>query len=277
MARTQGAALDRKKLMGDPILVTTIVVLITFLTLFILYPLAILLVDSFVGDGGFGFSVFKRIFNIPTFTHAITNTLKVGFLVGILSTLIGLLFAYVEVYVRMGKFTGGLFKVVSMLPVVSPPFVLSLSMIMLFGKAGIITRFLLKIYDNSVYGFWGIAIVQTLTFFPVCYMMLKGLLKNIDPSLEEAARDMGASRWKVFTSVTFPLLLPGLGNAFLVTFIESIADFANPMIIGGSYDTLATTIYLQITGAYDKAGAHRGARRGARDHTLRRGQREKKD
>ena len=255
MARTQGAALDRKKLMGDPILVTTIVVLITFLTLFILYPLAILLVDSFVGDGGVSFNVFKRIFDMPTFTRAITNTLKVGFLVGILSTLVGLLFAYVEVYVRMGKFTGGLFKVVSMLPVVSPPFVLSLSMIMLFGKAGIITRFLLKIYDNSVYGFWGIAIVQTLTFFPVCYMMLKGLLKNIDPSLEEAARDMGASRWKVFTSVTFPLLLPGLGNAFLVTFIESIADFANPMIIGGSYDTLATTIYLQITGAYDKAGA----------------------
>ena len=255
MARTQSAALDRKKLMGDPILVTTIVVLITFLTLFILYPLAILLVDSFVGDGGFSFNVFKRIFQMPTFTHAITNTLKVGFLVGILSTLVGLLFAYVEVYVRMGKFTGGLFKVVSMLPVVSPPFVLSLSMIILFGKAGIITRFLLKIYDNSVYGFWGIAIVQTLTFFPVCYMMLKGLLKNIDPSLEEAARDMGASRWKVFTSVTFPLLLPGLGNAFLVTFIESIADFANPMIIGGSYDTLATTIYLQITGAYDKAGA----------------------
>ena len=86
-------------------------------------------------------------------------------------------------------------------------------------------------------------------------MMLKGLLKNIDPSLEEAARDMGAGRMKVFTSVTLPLMLPGLGNAFLVTFIESIADFANPMIIGGSYDTLATTIYLQITGAYDKAGA----------------------
>ncbi len=66
---------------------------------------------------------------------------------------------------------------------------------------------------------------------------------------------MGASRSKVFLTVTLPLLLPGLGNAFLVTFIESIADFANPMIIGGSYDTLATTIYLQITGAYDKAGA----------------------
>ncbi len=255
MAKNQSAALDRKKLMADPIMVTTIAVLIAFLTLFILYPLAILLVDSLVGDGSLGVGVFRRIFAMPSFTRAITNTLKVGFLVGILSTLVGLLFAYVEVYVKMDKFAGGLFKVVSMLPVVSPPFVLSLSMIMLFGKAGIITRYLLGIYDNSVYGFWGIAVVQTLTFFPVCYMMLKGLLKNIDPSLEEAARDMGASRWKVFTSVTLPLMLPGLGNAFLVTFIESIADFANPMIIGGSYDTLATTIYLQITGAYDKAGA----------------------
>ena len=256
MAKSQGAALDRKKLMADPIMVCTIVVLIAFLTLFILYPLAILLVDSFVGDGnGFSLSVFQRIFAMPNFTRAITNTLKVGFLVGILSTVVGLLFAYVEVYVKVGKVVGGLFKVVSMLPVVSPPFVLSLSMIMLFGKAGLVTRFLLGIYDNSVYGFWGIVIVQSLTFFPVCYMMLKGLLKNIDPSLEEAARDMGASRSKVFLTVTLPLLLPGLGNAFLVTFIESIADFANPMIIGGSYDTLATTIYLQITGAYDKAGA----------------------
>ncbi len=256
MAKSQSASLDRKKLMGDPIMVTTIVLLVVFLTIFILYPLAILLVDSFISDSGLTLSVFKRVMALSNFRRAITNTLKVGFLVGIASALIGLLFAYVEVYVKLRtRFMEGLFKVVSMLPVVSPPFVLSLSMIMLFGKAGIITRFLLHIYDNSVYGFWGIAIVQTLTFFPVCYMMLKGLLKNIDPSLEEAARDMGASRFKAFMTVTFPLILPGLGNAFLVTFIESIADFANPMIIGGSYDTLATTIYLQITGAYDKEGA----------------------
>lgn len=257
MATRQGASLERKKLLADPIMVTTIVVLIAFLTLFILYPLAVLLVDSVYAKGtGLTLDIFKRIFAMGTFRTAIGNTLKIGFAVGIFSTIIGLLFAYVEVYVKVRtKFMGGLFKVVSMLPVVSPPFVLSLSMIMLFGKAGIITRYLLRIYDNSVYGYWGIVIVQTLTFFPVCYMMLKGLLKNIDPSLEEAARDMGAGRLKVFTSVTLPLILPGLGNAFLVTFIESIADFANPMIIGGSYDTLATTIYLQITGAFDKEGA----------------------
>ena len=255
MARGQSAALERKKLMADPTMMTTIVLLITFLTLFILYPLAILLVDSVYGTNGLSLSTFGRIFSMHTFRNAIGNTLKIGFVVGILSTLLGLLFAYVEVYVKMNKGVGGLFKVVSMLPVVSPPFVLSLSMIMLFGRAGLITRFVFGFRDNNVYGYWGIVIVQTLTFFPVCYMMMKGLLKNIDPSMEEASRDMGASRWRVFTTVTFPLLLPGLGNAFLVTFIESIADFANPMIIGGSYDTLATTIYLQITGAMDKEGA----------------------
>ena len=252
----QSIELDRKKLFNDPIMVTTIVLLVTALTVFILYPLAVLLVDSIYGDAGkLSLDTFKRVLEMPNFRRAITNTLKVGFVVGILSTAIGLLFSYVEVYVKVGKVSGGLFGVVSMLPVVSPPFVLSLSMIMLFGRAGLVTRYLLGIYDNSVYGYWGIVIVQTLTFFPVCYMMLKGLLKNIDPSLEEAVRDMGASRFKVFTDVTLPLMLPGLGNAFLVTFIESIADFANPMIIGGSYDTLATTIYLQITGAYDKEGA----------------------
>ena len=256
MATSQSAQLDRKKLLADPILVSTIIVLVAALVLFILYPLAILMVDRIVGEHGPTLDVFARVLAMPTFETAIINTLNVGFFVGIIATFIGLLFAYVEVYVKLkSRFISGLFKIVSMLPVVSPPFVLSLSVIMLFGKAGIITRHLLGIYDNNVYGFWGIALVQTLTFFPVCYMMFRGLLKNIDPSLEEAARDMGASRWKVFTSVTLPLILPGLGNAFLVTFIESIADFANPMLIGGSYDTLATSIYLQITGAYDKQGA----------------------
>ena len=142
MSSRQGAALERKKLMADPILVTTIVVLVAFLTLFILYPLAILLVDSVYGpETGLTLSIFQRIFQMPSFRQAIVNTLKVGLTVGILSTLIGLLFAYVEVYVKVRtKFTAGLFQVVSMLPVVSPPFVLSLSMIMLFGKAGFITR-----------------------------------------------------------------------------------------------------------------------------------------
>ncbi|MBQ5770749.1 MAG: iron ABC transporter permease [Clostridia bacterium] len=200
---------------------------------------------------------FPRIFKDYTFKNAFFNTLKLGVITSLGAVVVGLLFAYVDCYVSLrSRIIKKMFDVVSTLPVVSPPFVLSLSMILLFGRGGIITRELLKIYDSDVYGLKGIAIVQILTFFPVCYMMLKGLLKNIDPSMEEASRDMGASRWKVFTTVTLPLMLPGLGNAFLVTFIESVADFANPMMIGGSYDTLATTIYLRITGgSYDTTGA----------------------
>ena len=257
MATSNSKRLDRKKFFGDPTLVVTVAILTIFLLLFILYPLSMLLIDSFYEEGTVTFSVFGRVLDMGRFRTAFGNTLVLGMLTGLGSTLLGLLFAYVDVYVRIrSRVVKKLFDVVSMLPVVSPPFVLSLSMILLFGRSGLITRTLLGIYDADVYGLKGIFIVQTLTFFPVCYMMLKGLLRNIDPSLEEASRDMGASRWKVFTSVTLPLMLPGIGNAFLVTFIESVADFANPMMIGGSFDTLATTIYLQVTGGtYDKAGA----------------------
>ncbi|MBQ9622870.1 MAG: iron ABC transporter permease [Treponema sp.] len=254
--KNQGRELDRKKFFADPVLISMIGVLLVFLALFILYPLLMVLLDSLVSEGKVSIGVFKRILSMARFRTAFTNTITLGFITGIASTAIGLLFAYVEVYVKLKtKILSGLFRLVSMLPIVSPPFVLSLSMIMLFGRSGIITRTIFHINDSNIYGLKGIAIVQIMTFFPVCYLMLCGLLKNIDPSLEEASRDMGASRWKVFTSVTLPLMLPGLGNAFLVTFIESVADFANPMLIGGSYDTLATTIYLQVTGAYDATGA----------------------
>lgn len=255
-AKKNSAQLDRKKLLSDPIMMGMIIVLLIFLVLFIVYPLFVLLIDSVYTDGKLTLDVFKRVLSMQRFRQAFVNTVELGIITGLLSTLIGLLFAYVDVYVKLRfKAIEKLFNVVSLLPVVSPPFVLSLSTIMLFGRSGIITRSLLHIYDSNVYGLKGIVVVQTLTFFPVCYMMLKGLLKNIDPSIEEAARDIGASRWKVFTSVTLPLMLPGLGNAFLVTFIESVADFANPMLIGGDFDTLATTIYLQVTGSYDSTGA----------------------
>ena len=254
--KKNSAQLDRKKLLSDPIMMGMIIILLVFLVLFIVYPLFVLLIDSVYTEGRLTLDVFKRVLSMQRFRKAFINTVELGAITGVLSTIVGLLFAYVDVYVKLRfKVVEKLFQVVSLLPVVSPPFVLSLSTIMLFGRSGIITRSILHIYDSNVYGLKGIVIVQTLTFFPVCYLMLKGLLKNIDPSIEEAARDIGASRWKVFTSVTLPLLLPGLGNAFLVTFIESVADFANPMLIGGDFDTLATTIYLQVTGSYDSTGA----------------------
>ena len=198
-----------------------------------------------IGKTKFTLEVYLSLFANKKFLKVVGNTLMLGAISGLCSTLIGFLFAYVDVYVKTKM--RGIFNVVSLLPIVSPPFVLSLSMIMIFGKRGLITYHLLGIRNANIYGMHGILFVQILTFFPVAYLMLKGLLNNIDPSLEESARNMGASRWKVFTDVTLPLLLPGLGNAFLVSFIESVADFTNPIMIGGDFDTLAAYIYMQIS------------------------------
>lgn len=198
-----------------------------------------------VGRKGLTLEVYGSLFKSRKFMQVVGNTLMLGAISGLCSTIIGFLFAYVDVYVKTKM--RGIFKVISMLPIVSPPFVLSLSMIMLFGKKGLITYYLLGIKNANIYGMHGILIVQILTFFPVTYLMLKGLLANIDPSLEESSRNMGASRFRVFKDITLPLLLPGIGNAFLVSFIESVADFTNPIMIGGDFDTLAAYIYMQIS------------------------------
>ena len=205
-----------------------------------------------LGNFALSFDVYVSLFHNSAFLRIVKNTLQLGMITGFFSTLIGFIFAYVDMYTKT-KFNG-MFRVISVLPIVSPPFVLTLSAIMVFGKRGLITRQLLGILDANIQGLHGLVMVQTMTFFPVTYLMLKGLLANIDPSLEESARDMGASRWKVFTTVTLPLLLPGIGNAFLVAFIEAVADFTNPVMIGGDYTTLAEHIYFQYSLQSDPRG-----------------------
>jgi iron(III) transport system permease protein len=147
-----------------------------------------------------------------------------------------------------------LFRALAILPMISPPFVISLAAILLFGRSGLITRSLLGI-RSDIYGFWGLMLTQTLSFFPVGYLMLTNLLQNIDPSIEEASQALGASRWKVFLTVTLPLMVPGLANAALLIFIQSLADFGNAIVIGGNYTTMAVQIYQQGIGSYDMAGA----------------------
>ena len=228
---------DMKKIWRDPILLTTIIFLIVTLSIFILYPLYSVLKASFIESGSFSLSAYRQVLKDIDFRQTFINTILLGVTVGVLSTIIGFIFAYADAYIK--SHFRKLFKLVSILPIVSPPFVLALSAIMLFGQFGLITRQLLGITDANIYGFKGIVMVQTMTFFPVAYLLLIGLLKKIDPSLEEAARSMGASRLKTFRIVTLPLMLPGLANAFLLTFIEVVADFSNPMVIGGNFSTLA--------------------------------------
>lgn len=243
---------DMKKIWRDPILFTTIIFLIITLSIFIIYPLYSVLKASFIENSSFSLSAYIKVLKDIDFRQTFINTIILGFTVGILATVIGFIFAYADAYLK--SHFKKLFKLVSILPIVSPPFVLALSAIMLFGQFGLVTRQLFGIKDANIYGFRGLVMVQTMTFFPVAYLLLIGLLKKIDPSLEEAARSMKASRWQTFRTVTLPLMLPGLANAFLLTFIEVVADFSNPMVIGGNFSTLATKVYMQAIGNYDMSG-----------------------
>lgn len=237
-----------KKLTNDPTLFLTIIFSLMVVSFFVLVPLYNVLKESFTFKDAFSFENYKNAFGRSGNVMIILNTLKLGFITATLSLIIGFFFAYSTSYMKIkGK---KIFDFIAMLPIISPPFVVALSAILLFGRQGLITRGILGIKDFEIYGFHGLVLVQVLSFFPIAYLMLVGLLQGIDPSVEEASRDLGASKLKVFTSVTFPLVIPGIANAFLLVFIQSIADFANPVVIGGNFTTISVKIYQEGIGNF---------------------------
>jgi len=151
-------------------------------------------------------------------------------------------------------------RVVALLPIITPPFVVGLGLILLFGRAGVVNQFLEYAFDlpptRWFYGLFGIWIAQLFAFTPIAFMIMRGVVQGVAPSMEEAAQTLRANRTQTFFTVTLPLLKPGLANAFLVGFIESIADFGNPIVVGGQYSVLSTDIFFAIVGAqYDQGKA----------------------
>jgi len=151
-------------------------------------------------------------------------------------------------------------RVVALLPIITPPFVVGLGLILLFGRAGVVNQFLEYAFGMEptrwFYGLFGIWIAQLFAFTPIAFMIMRGVVQGVAPSMEEAAQTLRASRSQTFFTVTLPLLKPGLANAFLVGFIESIADFGNPIVVGGQYSVLSTDIFFAIVGAqYDQGRA----------------------
>jgi ferric transport system permease protein fbpB len=237
----------------DPLLAFTIILTMVSLIVFAVIPLVKVLIQSFISyEGTVSFDAYLRAFTSEENFKALSHSLTLGAASGILSTAVGFLFAYSAAYVHMRW--KRLFNLIAMLPIVSPPFAIALSIILLFGSRGLISYTLLGLQDVNIYGFRGLLFAQTLSYFPIAYLLLNGVLGSIDPSIEEAARNMGASRGKTFLHVTLPLCLPGIANAFLLVFIKSVADFGNPITIGGNYQTLATQIYYQAIGNYDMQG-----------------------
>ncbi len=184
---------------------------------------------------------------------ALRNSILLAIIVGGASTLLGFLFALLEARSRLP--TRRLLGAFSILPIITPPFVLGLAMIYLFGRRGFITYQLLGISTNVFFGPLGVAIAQILAFAPIAYLVLQGVVRAMDATLEEAAETLGASRWHILRTVIWPLARPGIANALLLVAIESLADFGNPIIVGGGAPFLATEVFFSIIGRFNPSEA----------------------
>lgn len=248
----QSARQDLRRLVREPWLLMTILAIFALLLLFIVLPI-VKVVQVSLSSGESILSTYLKLFNSWYMRQSLYNSLLLGALSALFSVLVGFIMAYTitRVNIPFKKF----FNMIAIIPVISPPFVSALSILLLFGNNGLITYNILGIRNFPIYGIRGLLLAQTVTFFPVAYMSLKGVLEQISPTLEDAAFDMGASRLQVFRKVTLPLAIPGIASAMLVIFIESLADFGNPLVLAGSgFPTLAVQAYLQITGMFDLAG-----------------------
>jgi iron(III) transport system permease protein len=186
------------------------------------------------------------------------NTLFLGLTTAASTTLLGTLMALMAE--RTSKRYIRSLNVVAMLPIITPPFVVGLGLILLFGRAGVANQFLEYAFGVTptrwFYGGFGVWLAQTFAFTPIAFMIMRGVVQGVAPSLEEAAQTLRASPGQTFRTVTLPLLTPGLANAFLVGFIESMADFGNPIVVGGQFSVLSTEIFFAIVGAqYDQGRA----------------------
>lgn len=240
------------------------------LLMFIGWPVGKALSAAFFDEDGhaslaaFGARVFtERIWGLGcvrggTSCGVAWNTLLLALLTAAGTTFLGTLIALMAE--RGARRWQGPLKVVALLPIITPPFVVGLGLILLFGRAGVVNQALEAWFGIPAtrwfYGLPGILTAQLFAFTPIAFMIMRGVVQGIAPSLEEAALMLRADRWRTFRTVTLPLLKPGLANAFLVGFIESIADFGNPVVVGGQYSVLSTDIFFAIVGAqYDQGRA----------------------
>jgi iron(III) transport system permease protein len=241
----------------DPVLFMSLLFSGIFIFIFVLLPLLRTVSGGFLSEEGrLDFTYFARYFDSfygPGLRRAFLDTMIMGLLTAVFGTVVGFIFAYASV--RCNPPARKLLHWLALLPTVSPPFALALSVILLFGRSGLISKKLLGITFvpgmNDIYGLDGLVLVQTITFFSVAYLILRAMLERLNPSLEEAAASLRASRFHIFRTVTLPLLIPGIAGSFLLLFVESLADLGNPLFIAGNRTVLSAQIFLAVIGEYD--------------------------
>ena len=234
----------------EPLLLVFIIAIFYFLLIFVVFPLFMVFKTSLIVDKQFDLSNYLAIFSKRYYFQPFINSMILGVLAATAGTILGFVFAYAitRTPIPFKRF----FRLTATFPIISPPFVVALAAILLFGRAGSLTPYLSRIIgEYSIYGLGGLVLVETIAYGPIAFLVLYGVLQAIDPALEEAAMDLGASRARVFATVTLPLAIPGIASAWLLVFIESMADFGNPMILSGNFRVLSVQAFLQITGMYD--------------------------
>ena len=244
-------ALEKMKVMqGDRFIIAALLSIILLIFFFIVYPTLAIFMSMFYDGSEFVPTQVFTIINQPYIIRIILNSLSVAATIGILSTLFGLIFALYTT--RIAKRTAFIGKLFSILPIVTPPFVVGLGVTLMLGRSGYVTQVLVEYLgfnSNWLYGFTGIVIAHTLALTPMSFMILEGALKSVHPSIEEASYTLRANRYQTFFNIIFPLLKPALGNSFLVVAIQSLADFSTPLVLGGSFDVISSQIYFFIAGS----------------------------
>lgn len=235
-----------RKIANEPMVTVGIVVVFFVLALFILYPIFSVLRLSLTQDGEYSLEVYRNLFQHPRYFGAIRNSVTLGAIVATLATGLGFMFAFATT--RAAIWGHKFFRTMAILPIISPPFMFALSVILLFGRNGLLSGQLLGLSSGSIYGLRGLVLVQTVNLFPIAYLTLSGILRGIDPDLETSAMNLGATRGRAFRTVTLPLAAPGILAAWMVVFVSSMTDFGNPIIIGGDFNVLSVQAYLEFTG-----------------------------
>ena len=240
-----------KIMQGDRFIIASLISIVLLIFFFIVYPTVAIFVSMFYDGDTFAPQQIIHILSQSYIIRVISNSLFLSAFVGLFSTIFGLAFALYTT--RIARKTAFIGKIFSILPIVTPPFVVGLGVTLMLGRSGYVTEFLDTYFGftnhNWLYGFNGIAIAQILAFAPISFMILDGALKSIHPSIEEASYTLRANRYQTFYHIIFPLLRPALANSFLIVFIQSLADFSNPLVLGGSFDVIATQIYFYIAGS----------------------------
>lgn len=231
--------------LGDPVLLLGFLATTLIIALFVLYPVIRVVTYPSSQD-------FVGLLDHPRWMRAIVNSLTMAGLSTVTACLLGFVFALA--LTRPDIPGQGLFRAISILPLFSPPFTVAFSYLLLFGRLGLITHTLLNLRVD-ILGWRGLWLSQTVSFFPIATIAISRVLENIPANMEFAARNLGANEVSVFRTITMPLARPGFAGAMLLVALYVLADFGNPLIIGGDFPMLATEAWYQIEGWADLRAA----------------------